>query len=158
YCFSFISECRPEQEVSFLDFLELHIFMSLWSDFDHQVGYRYELFETTGYENMVQNAEALYRSRPDHWKQALKQGIEVAAEWSRSAGKPVMTTEGWGMINYKDWPLLNWEWVKELCEYGVRQASATGRWVALATSSFCGPQFVGMWRDSAWHRRLTDLI
>jgi hypothetical protein len=28
----------------------------------------------------------------------------------------------------------------------------------MATSNFCGPQFVGMWRDIAWHKRLTDLI
>jgi hypothetical protein len=158
YCFSFISEFAKEQEVSYLDFLELHIFMPLWSDFDQQVGYQYERFESTGYEHLVQNAEALYRSRPDYWKQALERGIKLAAEWSRSARKPLMTTECWGVINYKDWPLLNWEWVKELCEYGVRQASATGRWVALASSTFCGPQFVGMWRDTAWHRRLTDLI
>jgi len=22
----------------------------------------------------------------------------------------------------------------------------------------CGPQFRGMWRDVAWHRRMTDVI
>jgi hypothetical protein len=77
---------------------------------------------------MVQNAEALYRSRPEQ------------------------------VINYKDWPLLDWGWVKELCEHGVRQASASGRWVAVATSTFCGPQFVGMWRHVDWHSRLTDVI
>ena len=158
YCFSFISEYEKEQDVSFLDFLELHIFMTMWSDFDQQVGYHYEFDDSTGYENMVQKAEALYRSRPEHWKKALSSGIELAVEWSRYAQKPLITTECWGVINYKDWPLLNWEWVKELCEYGVRQASATGRWVAMATSSFCGPQFVGMWRDADWHRRLTDVI
>jgi hypothetical protein len=40
----------------------------------------------------------------------------------------------------------------------VRTASATGRWLAMATSNFCGPQFVGMWRDVSWHQRLTDVI
>lgn len=158
YCFSFISEFDKRQDVSFLDLLELHVFMPLWSDFDEQVGYHYELFEPSGYENMVQNAEALYRSRPEHWKKALNTGIEAAAEWSRHAEKPLITTEGWGVINYKDWPLLDWGWVKELCEHGVRQAAASGRWVAMATSTFCGPQFVGMWRDVDWHRRLTDVI
>lgn len=123
-----------------------------------QVGYQYELFEPTGYDNMARNAEAVYRSRPEHWCKALDQGIDLAAEWARRAGKPLVTTEGWGVINYKDWPLLNWAWVKELCEHGVRRAVANGRWAAIATSTFCGPQFVGMWRDVAWHRRMTDLI
>jgi hypothetical protein len=48
--------------------------------------------------------------------------------------------------------------VKELCELAVRTASATGRWVAMATSNFCGPKFIGMWRDVSWHQRLTDVI
>jgi sugar-binding cellulase-like protein len=158
YSFSFISEIESQQDVSFLDFLELHLFMTMWSDFDEQVGYTYEFDDSQGYAHLVQKGEVLYRSDPQKWKNALSYGIELAAEWSRSAHKPLITTEGWGVINYKDWPLLDWEWVKELCEYGVRQASATGRWVAMATSSFCGPQFVGMWRDVNWHRRLTDRI
>ncbi|HET8841468.1 MAG TPA: cellulase-like family protein [Ktedonobacteraceae bacterium] len=158
YCFSFTTEFSVQQNVAIHDLLELHIWMVQWCDFYEQVGYHFERFEAIGYENMVQRAEPLYRSRPDHWQQALRQGIELAAEWSRTAGKPLITTECWGVVDYKDWPLLNWDWIKELCEIGVQNASATGRWAALATSNFCGPQFVGMWRDIAWHRRLTDLI
>jgi Sugar-binding cellulase-like len=41
--------------------------------------------------------------------------------------------------------MLDWAWVKELCAHGVRRAVANGRWAAMATSTFCGPQFVGMW-------------
>ena len=48
--------------------------------------------------------------------------------------------------------------IKDLCALGVEHAAGTGRWIAMATSNFCGPQFVGMWRDVAWHRRLTDMI
>lgn len=158
YCFSFTTEFSVQQNVAIHDLLELHIWMVQWCDFYEQVGYHFERFEAIGYENMVQRAEPLYHSRPDHWQQALRQGIELAAEWSRTAGKPLITTECWGVVDYKDWPLLNWDWIKELCEIGVQNASATGRWAALATSNFCGPQFVGMWRDIAWHRRLTDLI
>ena len=44
------------------------------------------------------------------------------------------------------------------CAAGTRYAAETGAWAAIATSNFCGPQFVGMWRDIDWHRELTDLI
>jgi hypothetical protein len=40
----------------------------------------------------------------------------------------------------------------------VEYAASKGRWVGIATSNFCGPQFVGAWRDVAWHRRLTAII
>jgi len=69
-----------------------------------------------------------------------------------------MTTECWAVVDYKDWPLLKWDWVKELCAVGTRHAASTGRWLAIGTSNFCGPQFVGMWRDVNWHRQLTNVI
>ena len=132
--------------------------MTGFSDFNQQVGYHFEAFDSKGYESLVANGESLYRSKPDYWQSRLDHGIELMAEWSRVSGKPLITTECWGVVDYKDWPLLNWDWVKELCEVGVRHASATGRWAAIATSNFCGPQFRGMWRDVAWHRRMTDVI
>jgi len=61
-------------------------------------------------------------------------------------------------VDYKDFPLLDWGWIKELCEHGVRTACGTHQWSAMGTSNFCGPQFHGMWWDVAWHRRMTELI
>ncbi|MCX6971161.1 MAG: hypothetical protein NTV93_13555 [Verrucomicrobia bacterium] len=84
--------------------------------------------------------------------------IHGYAEVGLAHKRPLITTECWGIIDYKDWPLLDWGWVKELCELGTLTASATGQWAAVATSNFCGPQFVGMWRDIAWHQRLTGAI
>jgi hypothetical protein len=59
------------------------------------------------------------------------------------------------VVDYKDWPLLKWDWVQELCVLGAQHAAASGRWLAVASSNFCGPQFVGMWRDKLWHQRVT---
>jgi len=60
-------------------------------------------------------------------------------------------------VDYKDWPLLDWGWVKEMCEFGTIQAAKTGRWTWIATSNFCGPQFAGMWRDVDRRQRLTRI-
>ncbi|MDZ7638076.1 MAG: cellulase-like family protein [Bryobacterales bacterium] len=160
YCFSFTSEYDrwKTEDVGMHDFLELHVWMTHFTDFYKQVGYHYERFDSKGYENLVANAEALYRSKPEYWNGKLADGVRWAADWSRAAKKPLITTECWGVVDYKDWPLLNWNWVKDLCETGVRAAASTGCWAAIATSNFCGPQFTGMWRDIEWHRRMTKLI
>jgi len=160
YTFSFTSEYQTweQQDVSMLDFLELHLWMTHFSDFYQKVGYNYERFDTKGYDNLALNAEATYRKDPAHWQSRLKYGIDQLAAWSVKSGKPLITTECWGLVDYKDYPLLNWNWIMELCDIGVRYASSKGRWAAIATSNFCGPQFRGMWRDIAWHRRLTDVI
>ena len=160
YTFSFTTEYSTwkSENVSFHDFLELHCWMTHWCDFYHQVGYNYERFSPAGYNNLVKNGEKLYREKPEFWKGKLKKGIELLAEWSKFSGKPLMTTECWGIVDYKDWPLLKWDWIRELCAFGTEAAAETGRWIGMATSNFCGPQFVGMWRDIDWHRRLTDII
>jgi len=71
---------------------------------------------------------------------------------------PLATTESWATIHFKDWPGLEWDWIKELCAVGTRKAAETGRWTALSTSNFCGPQFSGMWDDVEWHREQTAAI
>ncbi|MGF1453516.1 MAG: cellulase-like family protein [Opitutales bacterium] len=147
-------------ELDYLDFLEPHIWMvqANEGEFYKRCGYHYERFSSVGYENLQRHAKALYRTDPAYWKRHLERSIEHAAAQSELANLPLITTECWGIVDYKDWPLLDWDWVKELCAHGVRHAAATGRWAAIATSNFCGPQFAGMWRDKAWHQELTTII
>jgi len=63
---------------------------------------------------------------------------DFSAKMPEAAGKPLITTECWSLVDYKDFPLLNWNWLMELCDLGVRYASSKGRWAAIATSNFCG--------------------
>jgi Sugar-binding cellulase-like len=160
YTFSQTSEYDTwkQQDVSMLNFLEPHIWMANSSEFYKEVGYNYERFDSKGYDNLVDRAKPLYLSKPDYWKAKLRERIDLAAQWSRASRLPLITTECWSLVDYKDWPLLDWDWLKDLCETGVEAAVSTGRWVAIATSNFCGPQFAGMWRDIEWHKRLTNTI
>ncbi len=141
-----------------IDFLEPHIWMVTSSDFYQRINYNYERFDLSGYGRLALHGEALYRSDPSHWQKILTDAIAQNAEWSRATGLPLVTTECWGVVDFKDWPLLDWGWVRELCEIGVEAAAATGCWAAMATSNFCGPQFRGMWRDVDWHQKQTTKI
>ncbi|MBC7961134.1 MAG: cellulase [Vallitaleaceae bacterium] len=159
-CFSFAGpyDHFREIDVSFMDLIEPHVWMTVNSDFYEIVGYNYERFSSVGYDNLALKGEKLYRESPEVWKASLKALINDMAIWSKETGKPLVTTECWSVVDYKDWPLLNWDWIKELCEFGVTEAAKTGKWAMIATSNFCGPQFVGMWRDVEWHQRMTELI
>jgi hypothetical protein len=143
-----------------LDFLEPHIWMSGYNgdEFYKKVGYNYERFDYGGYRNMALHGREVYEAQKEYWQQGLREQIRLAANWSEQLARPLITTECWGVVDYKDFPLLDWGYVKELCALGTLEAAKTGRWLAIATSNFCGPQFVGMWRDVAWHRTLTDAI
>lgn len=143
-----------------LDFIEPHLWMvhGNENEFYQRVGYDYERFNPKGYENIAEHAERLYRSDPSYWKRLLENRIDEAVAESDRLALPMVTTECWSIVDYKDWPLLDWNWVKECCAHGVRHAAGKGKWLAMATSNFCGPQFVGMWRDKEWHQELTAVI
>lgn len=146
------------QEAGYLDFLELHIWMVQWTDFYASIDYEWDLFGPKGYDALAARGESTYRADPARWIAGLRGGIEAAATWSRRSDRRLVTTEAWASVNYRDDPRLDWGWIRELCEIGVREALMTGRWAAVCTSNFCGPQFIGMWQDVAWHRRQTSLI
>lgn len=159
YTFSFWPDVKTELDYGFLDFFEPHIWMAQSEgNFYGRVGYSYQKFDIVGLENVAANAEQVYGANPAFWQEMLRRSIDRYADYSRRTARPLMTTECWGVVDYKDGPLMDWGWVKELCELGTLHAAGTGRWIGIATSNFCGPQFRGMWRDVAWHQRLTKAI
>jgi hypothetical protein len=149
-----------ERDLGFMDLIEHHCWMAKENDgeFAKLIGYDYNGFSPKGYQGIAENALREYQLRPEYWRGLLTKRIQSLATVSREARFALATTECWGIIDYKDWPRLDWGWVKELCELGTLTASATGRWAMIATSNFCGPQFRGMWRDVDWHQRLTKTI
>lgn len=149
-----------QHDLTCFDLLDPHIWMaqSREGEFYRQCGYNYERFDNKGYTNLSLKAESAYRARPDYWQQGLADAMDAFAAVSRQIKMPLITTECWGVVDYKDWPLLKWDWVQELCVLGVQHAAASGRWLAIASSNFCEPQFVGMWRDKVWHQRVTGII
>ena len=65
--------------------------------------------------------------------------------------------EGWGAINWLDHPALTWEVVQQAGEICARLGRKHG-YRFNCTSNFTHPQFPRLWRDVAWHRRVTDII
>ena len=153
-------ETYLDHELADFDLFEHHVWMAQQNGAEYykEVGYQYGRFDPQGYTNLILNGETAYRARPEYWQGLLTSKIDRLAEVSRQRAMPLAITECWGVVDYKDWPLLNWDWVKELCALGARRAAASGRWMVTATSNFCGPQFVGMWRDVDWHLELTETI
>ncbi|MEO6510947.1 MAG: cellulase-like family protein, partial [Nocardioides sp.] len=162
YTFSFCDELVTwrDQDVSMLDVLEPHIWMSSneLSDFDERVGYGYQGFDPAGYDALVAHARTVYEGDRERYDDALFRTIDAAADWSRASGRALYTTECWAVTDWKDWPGLDWDWILDVNERAVERVVTTGRWVGIATSNHCGPQFAGTWREVAWHQRLTGLI
>lgn len=154
------SSLRADHDLATLDLLEPHLWLASanHNEFFKEIGYDFPLHDLRGYLALQKNALRAYRARPDYWLAALRGLIGEQVRIARRFNLSLVTTECWSVIDYKDWPDLDWNWVKESCAHGVEVAAATGAWAGLATSNFCGPQFRGMWEDVAWHQRLTGTI
>lgn len=145
-------------DVSFLDFLEVHTWMATSSDYYRKLGYKYERFIDSGYVKLAFDGERVYREDKERYDNHLIRNIEAISEWAEKRNMPIICTECWAVVDYKDGPMLEWDWIREICEIGVKTAAGTGVYAGIATSNFCAPQFVGMWREVDWHRRMTDVI
>ena len=53
-------EALKQQDVSMLDFLEAHIWMTQWTTFYDDVGYNYERFDPKGYDNLAERGMKTY--------------------------------------------------------------------------------------------------
>lgn len=157
-CSLFEDEATYQVDLSTFDVLEVHQWMAPVTDFYDRVGYHYERFDETGYNNVKAYAKKLHDADPQHWRDAFAPRIDRLAQWSVDARRALVTTEAWAIVDYKDGPNLPWDWVLDYNAWAVERVSATGRWAAICTSNFCGPQFHGMWREVAWHQRLTNII
>jgi hypothetical protein len=159
-CSSERVENFTEHDLRDFDLLDPHVWMTQENggEFYKITGYNYERFDAKGYTNLSLKAEDTYRARPEYWQNLLARKIDRLAAVSAKISMPLITTECWAIVDYKDWPLLKWDWVKDLCALGASKAAASGQWLAIASSNFCGPQFAGMWRDKEWHRQVTRTI
>ncbi|WP_375385551.1 cellulase-like family protein [uncultured Microbacterium sp.] len=149
-----------DQDVTMLDVLEPHVWLASneYTDYYDVVGYDYERFDSAGYDNVVRRGRAEYEQNREKYDAQLFRMIDTVVEWSRVSGRGLYITECWSLVDYKDWPGLEWDWILDINARAVEYAAATGRFVGIATSNFCGPQFVGMWREVQWHQRLTSII
>jgi hypothetical protein len=168
YTFSFQSlgsRQMQEIDVSAFDVAEVHIWVSdylRWMVASGQVLMHVGL---PGYPRNIRiharRMAKLYPKHRDEYTKLLESRIEFWSEWGKRNGIPLFTTEAWGPISYDDVAPGGaggeWDWVKDICEQGVRMASERG-WKGMCTSNFCQPHFEGMWADVQWHKRMTDLI
>ncbi len=145
------------QQESYLDLIDSHMWMS-GGEFYQKINYNYEKFSDVGYRNLQQYGEKTYRADEQYWQQIMLNRIDQSVQQATAYNKPLVCTEGFALVQYKDFPLLNWNWILELNEIAVKHAVQSQKFYAINTSNFCQPQFVGMWKEIEWHQKLTSLI
>jgi hypothetical protein len=109
----------------------------------------------------VAQVRELYPASRERCRAILDLVTDLWAGLAARTNLPLVTSEAWTMVFYEDispgGTAGEWDWFKDVAEIGVRMAIDKG-WQGICTSNFCQPHFEGMWKDVAWHRRMTDLI
>lgn len=151
---------RNETDMDYSRFglLDIH----LW--FVHHLEFSKEYFEHIDHmKNDIHWAEAFkammgkWHANKDEYIGWADCKIQVMSEVAEKWKLPLGNTEGWGAIHWEDHPSLGWDWIKETGEIGATLGAKYG-YAFNNTSDFCQPNFVGMWEDIEYHRRVTDII
>ena len=166
YTFSFQgigSSSVVKADASALDLGEPHI----WSTDDLWWMFRSGMLKSQGQDplkGMATYARQAVRNYPRYrarCRRVLEQRMDFWKSWAARYKLPLVTTEGWTAVLYEDispnGQAGEWAWFKDVAEYAVETALRKG-WQGICTSNFCEPHFEGMWKDVAWHRRLTTMI
>lgn len=146
-------------DTSALDLAEVHVWASDNIRFCFRTGQLLPLLEAPG-GTAIHRAlgPPVWRRWREAWLMRLARRLDTWADWAEEHELPLVTSEGWGPINYDDAPDspdgAEWDWVKEICAEAMTMALDRG-WRGVCSSNFCQPHFPGMWRDRAWHRRVT---
>lgn len=110
-----------------------------------------------GFENVYKAIQTTWCEHRDELQGWLTERVERFVRVARQRGLPCGNTEGWAMVNWRDHPMLDWEFTKELgligAELGVKNGYAFN-----CSSNFTHPSFEGLWEDIHWHREVTDRI
>ncbi len=110
-----------------------------------------------GFEELSERIhENWYKNRAScaEW---LEERVSYVAEIGKRFRIPVGNTEGWGSIFWVQHPMLSWEMNKDAGLIGAGLAAKYG-YAFACQSNFCEPQYVSLWKDTEYHRRVTGII
>ncbi len=171
------------KDLGVLDFLDVHIWLNYFPDFARLTDYAstierhgnpHSLFrEERGGNAYAENARLIpadyhydrtyaaaldaWRSRRTDWTEQFEQAIGRVMTAAQPHNLHVGQTEGWGMVNWLDHPLLDWDIHRETAEVATAIAARRG-YTFTCSANFCHPHFLGFWDDVAWHRQITTTI
>ncbi|MFC9983821.1 cellulase-like family protein [Microbacterium keratanolyticum] len=174
-------EDRVDFEV--LDFLDVHIWLNYFPGFNeltnfHRTIERHgnpnDLFtvERGGnayaegsrlipqdyhYDEIYATIRGVWHDERSRWLGDFEDRIGRVVDAARPHGLHVGQTEAWGLVNWADHPLLDWDIHRESAEIGAEIAARRG-YTFNCSSNFTHPHFLGFWDNVPWHRAFTDTV
>lgn len=109
------------------------------------------------FEQVNRSVLEAWEKRKSACEEWLEEQVAHVARIGRERGVPVGNTEGWGSVFWLEHPMLSWDVNKEAGEIGARLGAQYG-YAFNCQSNFCEPQFITLWRDVPYHRKVTNII
>ena len=140
--------------------LDVHVWFVQNPDFANSIGY-HKIHDMTGddegYENCMKALEEQWPARKNELSRWIYLEMKKVSDVGKKLSIPYGNTEGWGPINWREHPLLNWDFLKEAGKICATFGSELG-YKFNCSSNFTHPQFAGLWNDIAWHKEVTSII
>ena len=152
---SFWEEVRTMNIKSF-DVLELHFWMTQSERFGTRTGFG-SMKKDRGnhdYNDYMNRIEETMQSVRPMLMKDMHNRLAWAREWSEEIGAPLTTTEAWGPWWHMDHKDLNWDWLYDWCEEGMRMASDYEFWGSTPWN-YSHPYWKN-WSNIEWYQNVNN--
>lgn len=140
--------------IDLLDVLEVHFWMTQSSRF-HSRSLFSKLKKDRGlpdYGDYMTRINSTLNAIEPMMLQELHNRLQYASEWSKEIGAPLVTTEAWGPWWHMDHQDLDWKWLYDWCEKGMRLSSEYGFWGSTPWN-FSHPYWEN-WENVEWYKKV----
>lgn len=109
------------------------------------------------YEDMYQKLLNAWHNGKDSHANWIEEKIKGVSKVGKKWGIPVGCTEGWGTVFWAEHPMLGWDIIKEAGIIAAKLGNRYG-YKFNCSSNSSEPQFLRLWRDIDYHKKVTSLI
>jgi hypothetical protein len=150
---SFWKEVRALNIKEF-DVLELHFWLTRSARFNNRSGFsriKKDRGERDYKDYMRRLNESMVAMRPMFLKE-MHNDLKFAKEWSDEIAAPLVTTEAWGPWWHMDHEDLDWQWLYDWCEDGMKLSSEYGLW-GTTPWNYSHPYWDN-WSNKEWYNKV----
>ena len=134
-----------------------HLFTYQTGGTSSYVGTKHMIPQDYRYDEIYAVLKAKWESDIPRWTQYFARFMDDVMSIARKHNCHVGSTEGWGIVNWAEHPLLDWDIHRGTAEICAKLGAEKG-YLFNCSANFCHPHFLGFWENRNWHRQLTGVI
>lgn len=134
-----------------------HLFTYQTGGASSYVGTKRMIPQDYRYDEIYAQLKAKWENDIPKWTRWFSDFMDDVTTMANKHHCHIGQTEGWGIVNWADHPLLEWDIHFGTADVCAKLGAEKG-YLFNCSANFCHPHFLGFWEPVDWHRQFTDVV